>query len=64
MYLSDAQASFFSRRIRWTPPSFLWHNRVSAWLSLCVRRPIIAGGRVWMAYSIQLNLHLMSEASV
>ena len=33
----DARAPFFSRRIRWTPPSFPWHNRVSAWLSLRVR---------------------------
>ena len=33
----DARASFLSRRIRWTPPSFPWHNRVSAWLSLRVR---------------------------
>ena len=33
----DARAPFLSRRIRWTPPSFPWHNRVSAWLSLRVR---------------------------
>ena len=33
----DARAPFFSRRIRWTPPSFPWHNRVSVWLSLRVR---------------------------
>ena len=33
----DARTPFLSRRIRWTPPSFPWHNRVSAWLSLRVR---------------------------
>ena len=35
----DCRSSFifFSRWIRWTPPSFPWHNRVSAWLSLRVR---------------------------
>ena len=33
----DDRAPFFSRWIRWTPPSFQWHNPVSAWLSLRVR---------------------------
>ena len=33
----DNRVPFFSRRIQWTPPSFQWHNPVSAWLSLCVR---------------------------
>ena len=33
----DNRAPFFSRWIRWTPPSFQWHNPVSAWLSLRVR---------------------------
>ena len=33
----DDRAPFFSRLIRWTPPSFQWHNPVSAWLSLRVR---------------------------
>ena len=33
----DDRAPFFSRRIRWTPPSFQWHNPVSAWLSIRVR---------------------------
>ena len=33
----DDWAPFFSRRIQWTPPSFQWHNPVSAWLSLRVR---------------------------
>ena len=33
----DDRAPFFSRWIRWTPPSFQWHNPVSAWLSLHVR---------------------------
>ena len=33
----DDRAPFFSCRIRWTPPSFQWHNPGSAWLSLRVR---------------------------
>ena len=33
----DDRALFFSPLIRWTPPSFQWHNPVSAWLSLRVR---------------------------
>ena len=33
----DDRAPFFSHWIRWTPPSFQWHNPVSAWLSLRVR---------------------------
>ena len=33
----DDRAPFFSCWIRWTPPSFQWHNPVSSWLSLRVR---------------------------
>ena len=33
----DDRAPFFSRQIRWAPPSFQWHNPRSAWLSLRVR---------------------------
>ena len=33
----DAWAPFYSCRIWLTPPSFLWHNQVSAWLSLHVQ---------------------------
>ena len=33
----DAQYPFFSDQIHWIPPSFPWHNRASAWLSLHVR---------------------------
>ena len=33
----DDRAPFFSRRIRWTAPSFQWHNPVSVWLSLRVQ---------------------------
>ena len=33
----DDRAPFFSRQIRWAPPSFQWHNPGSAWFSLRVR---------------------------
>ena len=33
----DDKAPFFSLLIRWTPPSFQWHNPVSAWFNLRVR---------------------------
>ena len=33
----DNRLPFVSCRRRWSPPSFQWHNPVSAWLSLRVR---------------------------
>ena len=58
----DNRAPFFSRWIRWTPPSFQWHNPVSACLVSAYERPIIAGVRILIVSStLYHKLHPTSE---
>ena len=49
----DARAPFFSRRIRWTPPSFPWHiTEYLRGLVSVYERPIMAGVRILIVSSI------------
>ena len=51
----DDRAPFFSRWIRWTPPSFQWHNQYLRGLVSVYERPIIAGVRILIVSSMQVT---------